>query len=437
MKSGRNVFLTGEAGSGKTYVVNQYLEWLRHEGRGFAVTASTGIASTHVGGSTIHSWSGLGIHKNATDDWADKKLVNDTYLTRRLQGVDVLIIDEVSMIDAQFMDDLETMLRRARPMRSGGVFKIEFGKDPYMAWGGVQIIFVGDFFQLPPVVKDQAMRFAFESEAWKKADPAVCYLTEQYRQSDPEFYEILTAIRHSKITDVHRDRLYACTQGDQIPQTRLFTHNLDVDRINEEELDKLPGEVHTFEMEEEGMQASEKANEYLLGMLKRGCLSPQKLRLKVGARVMFTRNKYNEDKEQLWVNGTLGTVIEFDEDNGRPVVETIDGDIHVPDKEKWEYSENDVVKARIHQIPLKLAYAVTVHKSQGMTLDEALIDLSRAFEYGQGYVALSRVKSLSGLFIEGRLTSKAFAMHPRVVEADKMFREESEKLCKSNEQTIE
>lgn len=424
MKSRKNIFLTGEAGSGKTYTVNKFIEWLREEGIGFAITASTGIAATHVGGSTIHSWSGIGIHKNATQDWIEKKLVNDPYLVKRLQSVGVLIIDEVSMIDATLLNDVEAMVRTARPIKSeSGLYKL--GGE---AWGGLQVIFVGDFFQLPPVTKGTAMKFAFESHAWKKAAPAVCYLTEQHRQEDVEFYDILQAIRTSKITDVHRNKLYACTANGRQPQTRLFTHNRDVDFINDQKLAELEGEAHEFQMIEEGMQSSEKANEYLLGILKKGCLSPERLILKEGARVMFTRNKYEEEsRERLWVNGTIGTVIEFSEE-GKPVIETVDGDVFIPELETWELKENDIVKARIKQLPLKLAWAVTVHKSQGMTLDEASVDLSEAFEFGQGYVALSRVRSLSGLFIEGRLSKRAFMMHPRVIEADRIFRQQSEAL---------
>lgn len=430
LKSGKNVFLTGEAGSGKTYTINQYLEHLRAEGIGFAITASTGIAATHVGGSTIHSWSGIGVKRDITDEWIKDKLYNDPFLNARLNGVSVLIIDEISMIDAQTLDNVEAIVKEARPRKTAsGLYAM--GRDH---WGGLQVIFVGDFYQLPPVVKGSGRpRYAFEARSWSSAEPVVCYLTEQHRQADAEYYEILQAIRNGEIQEKHKKRLYQCLQPQgYVPQTRLFTHNFDVDRINDEKLAELEGEEHEFIMIEEGFAKSEKANAFLIDTLKRGCLSPERLRLKIGARVMFTRNKYEEEtRERMWVNGTIGEVIGFDEDNGRPVVKTVDGDVWTPELQEWSLQENDgQLRARIRQIPLKLAWAVTVHKSQGMTLDEATVDLSKAFAYGQGYVALSRVRSLKGLFIEGRLDKKAFAMDPRVAERDNFFRYQSSENVK-------
>ena len=392
LKSGKNVFLTGEPGSGKTHTINRFVEWLKANRKGYAITASTGIAATHIGGVTIHSWSGLGIASKVSDYLLDK-LYNDTFAQRRIQSPDVLVIDEVSMLDATFIDNLDIIMRHMRGDRS---------------FGGIQIVFVGDFFQLPPVVKEGIMRFAFESDSWKEADPTICYLTEQHRQSDPEFLDILTSMRAGTTTKAHKKRLDVCTRAER-PETRLFTHNKDVDHINNRELRRLKGEEHLYRMEESGIP-------FLVSRLKGSCLAPEKLVLKVGASVMFVRNNFDIG----YVNGTVGVVESFDED-GLPVVLTKDGRRITPVLEEWRFDEYGTTRAYIRQVPIRLAWAITVHKSQGMSLDAASVDLSRAFEHGQGYVALSRVRSLEGLHLEG-INEKSFSMHPKVVAKDAEFR---------------
>lgn len=393
LKSGVNVFLTGEPGAGKTHTINRFVEWLRAERQGYAITASTGIAATHIGGVTIHSWSGLGI-ADKVSDYLLQKLENDHFACKRIQSPSVLIIDEISMLDATFIDNLDKILRHMRG-----------SEKPF---GGIQVVFVGDFFQLPPVVKEGPTRFAFESEAWEAAAPAVCYLTEQHRQSDPLFLEILSSMRAGTSTKAHKARLLECTRAER-PETRLFTHNNDVDHINNRELRRIKGEEHLYRMEESG-------NEFLVRRLKTSCLAPEKLTLKVGARVMFVRNNFDIG----YVNGTVGVVESFDSD-GLPVVLTTDDRRLTPVMEEWRVEEYGVVKAYIRQIPLRLAWAITVHKSQGMSLDAASVDLTRAFEHGQGYVAISRVRSLEGLHLEG-MNEKTFSMHPKVVAKDAEFR---------------
>lgn len=396
LKSGRNVFLTGEPGSGKTHTVNRFIEWCRNNGRVYGVTASTGVAATHIGGQTIHAWTGLGI-KRKMSDGAMANLLGNEYAVKRITGADVLIIDEVSMLDAVMIDNIDYVLQQFR------------GPKPF---GGMQVVFVGDFFQLPPVVRgEEDIKFAFESESWTAADPAICYLTEQHRQSDALFLEILSAMRAGTITKEHKRLLKAAVRA-QVPETRLFTHNEDVDRINEKELRKIEGDEHTFEMTSAGIP-------FLVSLLKKHCLAPETLRVKLGATVMFVRNNFDEG----YVNGTIGKVVGFNF-NGTPIVETKDGKRIVPEMAEWSFEENGRAKAVITQIPLRLAWAITVHKSQGMSLDEASVDLSRAFEYGQGYVAISRVRTLEGLHLEG-LNAKAFEMHPKVIAQDKIFREAS------------
>ncbi|MBI4130665.1 AAA family ATPase, partial [Candidatus Roizmanbacteria bacterium] len=392
VKTGANVFLTGEPGSGKTHTVNQYIHYLREHGIAVAVTASTGIAATHLGGMTIHSWSGIGIRKEISErDLA--ALHGITRLVSRVQKTSVLVIDEISMLEARVLSVVDRALRALRE-----------NNNPF---GGIQVVFVGDFFQLPPVSgKDEQAQFAFESPAWTEANPVVCYLKEQHRQEDVRFTSLLTAVRSGTNSSEDYSRLLTrkVSVNFEGAMTRLYSHNADVDRVNAVKLQALPGDEQVFYMASQG-------NKALVEQLKKGCLSPEKLTLKKGAHVMFTKNNYEEG----FVNGTLGEVVGFEDE--LPVVMTKQGrKIGVVPME-WSIEENGRVLASITQIPLRLAWAITVHKSQGMTLDSAIIDLSAAFEYGQGYVALSRVRTLSGLFLLG-LNERALEVHPEIITAD-------------------
>lgn len=404
LKKGGNVFLTGEPGAGKTHTINRFKEWMDSQGRRYAVTASTGIAATHINGQTIHSWSGIKIKSNLTARQIET-ILQDEYICARLMKTKTLIVDEVSMLDAQFIDDLDQVLRAARNTT-----------EPH-PFGGIQIVFVGDFFQLPPVVKDRPMKFAFEARAWEKANLSVCYLHEQHRQSDKAFLDLLSAMRAGTITEAHKDLLRARMPKNLsvLPdiKTRLFTHNVDVDNLNEIELEKVTGTEKVFRMRESGVP-------YLVGKLKESCLSPETLRVRIGATVMFTRNNFDDG----YVNGTLGTVTDYSGD-GWPIVTSKAGNVFVAKPAEWSFEEYGVTKAEISQVPLKLAWAITVHKSQGMSLDEAIIDLSKAFVEGQGYVAISRVRSLEGMVLEG-VGKRTFDMHPKVVEYDKKLRALSE-----------
>lgn len=404
LKTGANVFLTGEPGAGKTHTINRYIEWLRSNGVYPAVTASTGIASTHINGSTIHSWSGIGIHKNLTDEQIER-IMDKPWVYEKVDRTRVLIIDEISMLDATTLDDVERVVSRIKARL--------FSDKPF---GGMQVIFVGDFFQLPPVPNDprEKVKFAFESKAWEAARPVFCYLTEQHRQEDPAFLSVLTKMRRGELADSDKEILKGARKPDATHLTKLYTHNAAVDSINDTELRKLPAERRDFGMETSG-------NEYLVSVLKKNCLSPEVLKVKIGARVMFTRNNFDEG----FVNGTLGVVVDYSFD-GFPVVD-VKGRRIVAKYADWTITEGREVLARLSQVPLRLAWAITVHKSQGMSLDGAIIDLSKAFEYGQGYVALSRVRSLEGLSLEG-FNERALEMHPKIVELDRGFRDKSDEL---------
>lgn len=403
LKMGRNVFLTGEPGAGKSHTVNAFVAFLRSHGISVAVTASTGIAATHIGGMTIHSWSGIGIAKSLTRSEVSEIASRDK-LARRVKDARVLIIDEISMLDGHTLTMVDAVCKKVRALP--------------LPFGGLQVVLVGDFFQLPPVGRDgNVVQFAFDADAWSDAKFTVCYLSEQHRQEDAAFLGVLSALRSGEMTDDHvgllKERLTTSSATDVASMTKLYAHNMDVDRMNATELAKLPGGVMTFTMRRHGARA-------LVEQIMRGCLSPEELVLKVGAKVMFTKN----NQELGVVNGTTGTVLGAQKTTGFPIVQLRSGRRVVAEPMDWSIILDGSPLASIVQVPLRLAWAMTVHKSQGMSLDAAFIDLSSAFAYGQGYVALSRVRTFAGLHLAG-LNARALQVDPLVTERDASFREAS------------
>ncbi|MFP3455490.1 AAA family ATPase [Psychrobacter sp. SIMBA_152] len=456
LKTGQNVFLTGSAGSGKTYTLNQYIDYLRARRVPVAVTASTGIAATHMNGTTIHSWSGIGIKDELTDRDLST-LTRKQFLADRLKDTAVLVIDEISMLHAKQLNLVSQVLKHIRKNDK--------------AFGGIQVVVAGDFFQLPPIgSKGETNRekFAFMSEAWLDAKFHICYLSEQHRQvSDAangglDLDDILNQIRRQEVTFEAIAALEATyDQSVDIKRTRLYTHNLNVNKINDKELASLDGEMMRFE-------ATATGDSKLVETLKKTVRTQDELILKVGAKVMFIKNN-----AELGVsNGTMGELIGFaavkiddkdsndalieddssddvDEDTASektakgkksaakkdkekpksnkpttqkmPVVRLNSGREVIAEPEEWiiEDETGDVLASYL-QVPLCLAWAITIHKSQGMTLDAAEIDLSRTFELGQGYVALSRLKSLSGLQLLG-MNDMSLQLDPLARGADKRF----------------
>jgi ATP-dependent DNA helicase PIF1 len=278
----------------------------------------------------------------------------------------------------------------------------------------LQVIFVGDFFQLPPISRGERAQFAFNSQAWRDANPVVCYLSEQHRQEDGVYLDLLNAVRKNEIEDYHYETLRGRMNLDQKSKaTRLHTHNAEADEINAESLAEVEGASRVFHMTAKGGRT-------LVEALKQNCLSPETLTLKEGAVVMFTRNNFDAG----YVNGTLGEVVDFAV-SGYPIVKTKSGLRIEATPGEWSIADGSKILGQIKQVPLRLAWAITVHKSQGMSLDAAVIDLSKAFEYGQGYVALSRVRSLEGLFLEG-FNDRALQLHPEIVEQDVTFRRKTD-----------
>lgn len=455
LKLGNNVYLTGAAGSGKTYVLNQYIKYLKEAGVEVGVTASTGIAATHMGGVTIHSWAGIGIKDRLTEHDLSN-LIDKPHLYRRMEQVKVLIIDEVSMLHHFRLDLVDQVLRTF--------------KNTHLPFGGIQVVLCGDFFQLPPISKrgEQPAKFIYHSDVWRVAGFKTCYLEEQHRQTDDESLRILNDIRNNQVSEDTIERLRVTfkkglgpdgrpptmpsVEGDFIGEgidvfetetvidlgdeeeapvdltkyedmpaeiiesaksfnvipTRLFTHNMDVDSLNDEALESIPGEVFEYFMESKG-------SDPLIELLKKSCLAPEHLRLKVGARVMFVKNNF----EAGYVNGSLGVVVTADDDG--PLVKLSNGVVIHVQPASWSIEEDGKVKAEILQFPLRLAWAITIHKSQGMSLDAVEVDLSRSFEKGMGYVALSRVRTLEGLTILG-LNDMALRVHDEVLIVDEKLR---------------
>lgn len=396
MLSGKNVFLTGEPGAGKTYTLNEYIRQAKAAGKRIAMTASTGIAASHIDGMTIHSWSGLGI-KDSLQDWEIDKMAFQPKMVEKYNTVDVLVIDEVSMLHGSRLD----MVNRVAKWLRRNV----------LPFGGLQVIFVGDLFQLPPVTKGSSKAdWVHESEAWLEAAPEPCYLTEQHRQgADSALLTVLREMRAGQLSRNSHDLLASSIRKapDDDSVTRLYTHNMDVDALNRGMLAKLDAPLHRFHMTDTG-------DKYKVDTLKRNLLVPELLELKQDAEVMFCANDFDAG----FVNGTRGRVIDFTK-NGDPIVLTTDGKEIVATDHTWRlFHDRGFEIASVTQKPLRLAWAVTVHKSQGLSLDAAIIDLSQAFTPGMGYVALSRVRSLEGLYLVG-MNEQALMMNQHIAKYDK------------------
>jgi len=296
MRRGDSVFLTGPAGSGKTYVLNKFIAWAKRQGKQVAVTASTGIAATHLGGTTIHSWSGLGIRESLSEQdltW----LKNNTTLLKRYSNTDILIIDEVSMLHGKRLDMVNQACKLCR--------------SSDLPFGGLQVVLTGDLFQLPPINREGGDDdFAHLSAAWQELAPKICYLSEQHRQVSDPLLDILTAMRRNEVNEAHEATLQA-RLGLELPTnlviTKLYSHNADVESINQGELDALPGETRSYQMATGGRA------QYAEQLIK-SVLAPETLELKIGAEVMFVANNFAAG----FVNGTRGKVAGFRGD--QPIV---------------------------------------------------------------------------------------------------------------------
>ena len=405
LKSGNNVFLTGSAGTGKTYLLNQFITYLKSRKMIPTIVAPTGIAASHLQGQTIHSFFSLGI-RDFVDDYFIESLLEKKYMQTRFSKLKILMIDEISMVSPEIFSSIDKILR---------AFK-EYNKP----FGGVQVVLSGDFFQLPPISKTyKKERFAWQSHAWKELALKTCYLEKKFRQDDNQLITILDEIRSAQVSQNSYDILNSRHEkilNINFQPTKLYTHNIDVDRINKEELSKIDSKPYLFTYKSEGNTKS-------CEKIFKSSLVLEELTLKKDAVVMFIKNNH----EKGYINGTTGVIIDFDKYSNLPIVKTSYGTRVKLDFEDWSMEdERGNIVATVSQIPLKLAWAITIHKSQGMTLDCAEIDLSKTFEVGQGYVALSRIKNIDGLRLMG-LNDTALSVDPLILHIDSRIKQASKR----------
>ena len=408
LNTGENIFLTGNAGSGKTYLIK---EFAKKSKLNIALTATTGIAALSLGGETIHRFLNIGIANRPEQaeliikKWMKIKKTSKGWQKEKwavLKNLDAIVIDEASMLRRDQFELIETVLSSI--------------KDDPRPLGGVQIILVGDFFQLPPVVtgadktkySDLVNPYCFQSQLWEQAGFQSICLTTNYRQSDPEFLDVLNNIRIGNVTqeidDIMLSRIDAKLEA-EIEPVKLFPFKKDVAQENLNRLKQIDEDKYISEAEYDGKQ-------FDVNILKKDCPAEERLIFCKGAQIMMLTN----DHGNKWVNGSMGKIIGAD-----PLkIKLANGNIIQPSVHKWErvarklgnrYSTE--VLARMTQYPFKLAYAATIHKSQGLTLDFVDLDLSSCFVPGQAYVALSRVKELKGLKLKG-WSKDAVKSDPRV-----------------------
>jgi ATP-dependent DNA helicase PIF1 len=396
----QHVFVTGRAGTGKSTLLN-HLSW--HTSKQIVIAAPTGVAALNVGGQTLHS-----LFRLPVGVIADHQIDQSDQVKKLLNTIDTLVIDEVSMVNADLMDAIDRSLRQAR-------------QRPGDAFGGVQVVLFGDPYQLAPVPGDSDERayFAdtyrslwfFDAKVWREADLRIFELTEIHRQTDADFKFMLNAVRHGQVTAEIAGALNSmgARPAPEEGAITLATRNDSVNRINASALRRLSGRALTAKADITGDFGG------------RTYPADETLELKVGAQVMFLRNDSAGEGGPRWVNGSIGTVTRIDS----TVYVDIDGEIHEVDPviwEKYKYSYDAAAKkltknvvAEFTQFPLRLAWAVTIHKSQGATYERAIVDLgSRVFSPGQTYVALSRLTGLDGLYLTRPLRPNDIIVDPNV-----------------------
>lgn len=387
----KSVFFTGSAGTGKTtllhYIIEHTLPNLyptENKKPAFYKTATSGLAASHIGGMTLHGFAGVGFAKESAQELS-QKIVKMKTVRERWRNCRALIIDEISMLDATLFDKLEYIARTIKQVNK--------------PFGGIQLIITGDFFQLPPVGSD--VQYCFESSLWKQMfNKNIVVLNNVYRQKDDTFAKVLNKIREG-VVDEQVNNFFSTkneTKYDgKIKPTILESKCVDVDTENNRELKLLNTESIIYKMEESTINKDQTT------ILKRECPAKERLELKIGAQVLLIKNL---DVSNELVNGSRGVIVEFknredgDDTIKYPVVEFKDGTSRMIKPESWERKIDGATVARVTQIPLILAWCLTIHKCQGMSLDCAKIYLSTIFEYGQAYVALSRVRSKEGLYLD-------------------------------------
>jgi len=394
IKNGLNIFLTGRGGSGKTSIISLFYKEFKNI-KNIGITSTTGTSAILIGGSTLHSYLGIGLGTGDVEVLY-MNIKNRAIILNRWIDLDVLIIDEISMLSPHLFDKLEHLARIIR-------------KND-LPFGDIQLILTGDFLQLPCI---NSSKFCFQAKSWSNCIKKIVYLNENFRQDDPDFQKCLEEVRVGELShesiQLLKSREHIKLQNDLgILPTKIYALNRDVDTENKIEIDKLFKKNTDLEFYEYQMSYEIISKKGYKGNIEekiiKNCNAPAVLELCVGAQVMLL---WNMDLEAKLANGSRGVVIKFIDD--LPVVRFLTGEERIIDNHTWKIQENGVDLVSITQIPLKIAYAVSVHKIQGITVDYAIVDMDGIFEDGMAYVALSRVTSKEGLSIKNFRLGNIFA----------------------------
>ncbi len=411
LNQGENVFLTGVAGTGKSYI----LKWLKKYYRDYlTITSTTGISAVNINGQTIHSWAEVGCMERQVDELAEI-LENTNFgpigrAKRRIQNCTLLAIDEISMLSAYELEYLDKVFQAIRGNK--------------LPFGGIQVIFIGDFLQLPPVATESDLQnsprralFCFQSSVWDSLNLKNVVLTKIYRQNNSEFTKMLCNFRLGAVTDADMQLLSrrfvddSCRLSNKL---HLFPKKLQAQRFNKMKLNELSTPIFEYRAYDDVPVPEDITDELeksiykrkIFSELNKNCQAEWDIKLRVGCRVMLLKNM---DFNTGLINGSCGVVVELAKSFA--VVKFDNGITKKIGKCLFELQQNDIVIAKRFQLPLKLAYAITIHKSQGMTFDEVVIDCASSFSPGQVYVGLSRVKTIDGLFITGFNPKKIYPSH--------------------------
>lgn len=387
--NGENVFLTGYAGTGKSYILNKLKEKLK---KNLTITSTTGIAAVNVKGQTLHSWAGVGLCKNPVYKTIEKIKTRPSVM-KQILGCKILAIDEISMLNIETFEYVDEVFRAIR--------------DSNEPFGGIQVLFIGDFYQLPPVENEnfEERKYCFESPVWKDLKLQNIILKKNYRQNEAKFIKALSDIRTNRLTEDDIKLLETRETNLDTFETdmlHVFSTNDEANRYNLAKFNMIDEPVKIFTAKDGVYRGTKPIYEnftenenYVLEIFGKNCRADKELPLKIGAKVMLL---INLDFNRGLINGSCGKIIEFNENT---ISIKFDNGVTAPiPKHTFEYYYHDKIAAERTQFPLKLAYGITIHKSQGMTLDKLVVDCSRIFERGQAYVAMSRVKTLDGLYIK-------------------------------------
>lgn len=374
LRSGENIFLTGGAGCGKSYVIREFFKEI--DLKEFPILASTGAAAVLIGGRTVHSFFGLGIMEGGPDATYEKA-AKDSKVMARLKKIEGFVIDEISMIPGKALMIAEALCQKARGSK--------------LPWGGLRVIAVGDFAQLPPITRTGDRDWCFKNEVWQSSGFQCIQLKHNHRVEDQDYKTILDTVRVAKVDDNVREFLNSRTfiHDEEEDSTRLFPRRDQSELFNQRKLK----DINEEEVHIDTIYLGEGRH---IELLKKSSPVPEKLTLKIGCKVIFLQN----DPQKKWINGTRGTVSDILAD--KIIVKKDKGREVTVEKSSFSYLDADgKILASLIQFPLNLAYATTIHKSQGATLDELWCDLRSLWEPGQAYVAMSRLKTAGGLKILG------------------------------------